>query len=75
MFNDLLVLTDFPDKDGNHNLRRAIQMSDLKFADNSAYKTQNKFVLNNISKDGGGQLVLEASTMDDKFVWMAAVIG
>lgn len=68
----MLVLTDFPDKDGNHTLRRAILMGDLKFANNTGYETQNKFVLN--VKDGG-QLVLEASTVDEKFVWMAAVIG
>jgi hypothetical protein len=72
VFSDVLVLTDIPDTDGNCRLRRATPMGDLKFADNSGYKDQNKFVLN--VKDGG-QLVLEAATIDEKFKWMAAVIG
>lgn len=72
MFNDILVLTDFPDKDGNLKLRRAVFMHDLKFANNTGLEASAKFSLN--VKDGS-QLTLEAPTMEEKFSWMAAVIG
>ena len=47
-------------------------MSELKFANNTGLALEKKFVLN--VKDNA-QLVLEAATLDDKFTWMAAVIG